>query len=52
MDKFKHFELTLQDGTKVTAKAQLKVTVGYALNIAYHWAKVRKEDVISIKGIK
>ena len=52
MNKFKHFELTLQDGTKVTAKAPAKVTLNYALNVAYHWAKVCKEDVISIKGIK
>ena len=52
MDKFKNFELTLQDGTKVTAEAPSKVTLNYALNVAHHWAKVRKEDVFSIKGIK
>ena len=52
MDKFKYFELTLKNGTKVTAKAPSKVTVAYALNVAYHWAKVCKEDVSSLKGIK
>ena len=52
MNKFKNFELALKNGTKVTAKAPSKVTINYALNVAYHWAKVRKEDVISIKGIK
>ena len=52
MNKFNYFELTLKDGTKVTAKAPAKVTLNYALNVAYHWAKVHKEDVISIKGIK
>ena len=52
MDKFKYFELSLKDGTKVTAKAPAKVTINYALNTAYHWAKVCKNDVISIKGIK
>ena len=52
MDKFKYFELTLKDGSKVTAKAPSKATVSYSLNVAYHWAKVCKNDVISIKGIK
>ena len=52
-DKYSLFELTLTDGSTVIAKVPKRpVTINYAANIAYHWAKVRKEDVISIKGIK
>lgn len=52
-DKFRYFELILKDGSKVTTKApQRKLTVEYATKLAYHWAKVDREDVISIVGIK
>lgn len=52
-EKFKTFELTLKDGSKVITKAPTaKLTVEYATKLAYHWVKVDKEDVISIVGIK
>ena len=52
MNKFKYFELTLKDGTKVTAKAPSKVTLNYALNVAYHWAKVNRNEVFNVEITK
>lgn len=52
-DKYRYFELTLKDGSKVTTKApQGKLTVEYASKLAYHWAKVDKESVVNVVGIK
>ena len=51
--KYKTFELTLTDGSIVIfSMPNGKVTLNYAANVAYHWAKVSKNDVISIKPIK
>lgn len=51
-DKYSLFELTLTDGSTVIAKvSKLPVTINYAANIAYHWAKIPKEKVRSITGI-
>ena len=51
--KYKQFELTLINGSTVVCSAPTcKVTINYAANVAYHWAKVNKKDVISIKPIK
>lgn len=52
-EKFKLFELTLKDGSKITAKAPAsKLSLEYASKLAYHWAKVEKEDVINVIGLK
>ena len=52
-DKYSLFELTLTDGSTVIAKVPKRpVTINYAKDIAYHWAKVPKEKVRSITGIK
>ena len=51
-DKYSLFELTLTDGSTVIAKVPKRpVTINYAKDIAYHWAKVPKEKVRSITGI-
>ena len=51
--KYKTFELTLTDGSIIICSAPTcKVSINYAANVAYHWAKVSKNDVISIKPIK
>lgn len=51
-DKYSLFELTLTDGSTVIAKVPKRpVTINYAANIAYHWAKIPKEKVRSITGI-
>lgn len=52
-EKYKYFELTLKDGSKITVKApSSKLTLEYASKLAYHWAKVNKDDIINIVGIK
>ena len=51
-DKYSLFELTLTDGSTVIAKVPKRpVTIDYAKDIAYHWAKIPKEKVRSITGI-
>ena len=51
--KYKQFELTLINGSTVVCSAPTsKVTINYAANVAYYWAKVSKKDVISVKPIK
>lgn len=51
--KYKTFELTLIDGSIVVCSVPTgKVSLNYAAKVAYHWAKVSKKDVISIKPIK
>ena len=51
--KYKRFELTLTDGSIIICSAPTcKASINYAANVAYHWAKVNKKDVISVKSIK
>ena len=53
MKKYKLFMLLLNNGEKVEVNAPAsKVTEEYALSVAYHWAKVNKDLVISVVGIK
>lgn len=50
--KFKNFELTLIDGSKVMVKApRSRLTEEYAALLAYHWANVSKTNVILVKGV-
>ena len=52
-DTYSSFELTLTDGSTVIAKVPKRpVTINYAANIAYHWAKIPKEKIRSITGIE
>ena len=63
-NKYKIFEVTLKNGTKVIAKAPTaRLTEKYAIILVYHWINmsnnisdnsdnsVKQDDVISIKGI-
>ena len=51
--KYKTFELKLADGSIVIfSMPNRKVTLNHAANVAYYWAKMIKNDVISIKPIK
>ena len=63
-NKYKKFEATLNNGTKVIAKAPTaRLTEKYAIILVYHWINmsnkisdsapnsVKPDDVISIKGI-
>ena len=63
-NKYKRFEATLKNGTKVIAKAPTaRLTEKYAIILVYHWINmsnkisdsapnsVKQDDVISIKGI-
>lgn len=64
-NKYRNFELTLKDGSKVMVKATgpNKVTEKYAMVLASHWANFSKrigiydknalksEDIAGIKGI-
>ena len=47
--KSRNFVLTLKDGTQKEVKAPHAVTLEYAKRIAYHWAKVNKNDVIKVE---
>ena len=47
--KSRNFVLTLKDGTQKEVKAPNAVTLEYANKIAYHWAKVDKNDVINVE---
>lgn len=52
-EKYKYFELTLQDGTKIQVKTpSAKLTLEYASKLAYHWAKIDKDSIINIVGLK
>lgn len=52
-EKYKYFELTLQDGTKIQVKTpSAKLTLEYASKSAYHWAKIDKDIIIDIVGLK
>ena len=63
-NKYKRFEVTLKDGTKVITKTPTsRLTEKYAIILVYHWINmsnnisdnsdnsVKQDDVISIKGI-
>lgn len=62
-NKYRNFELTLKDGSKVIVKGPNKVTEKYAIVLSAHWANSNKrigidhenalksEDIIGIKGI-
>ena len=63
-NKYKRFEATLKNGTKVIAKAPTaRLTEKYAIILVYHWINmsnkisdsapnsVKPDDVISTKGI-
>lgn len=53
VEKFKVFELTLKDGSKVITKTpSSKLSLNYAKDLAYHWANVDKNDVVNVIGIK
>lgn len=53
MKKYKLFMLLLNNGEKVEINAPTsKVTEKYASSVAYHWANVSKDTVISVVGIK
>ncbi len=47
--KTRHFTVTLNDGTIIDVTAPNKVTLEYANKIAYHWAKVNRNDVINVE---
>ena len=47
--KARYFTVTLKDGTRIEVTAPNKVTLEYANKIAYHWAKVDKNDVINVE---
>ena len=64
-NKYRNFELTLKDGSKILVKATgpNKVTEKYAMVLASHWANfaqrigiydenaLKSEDIAGIKGI-
>ena len=64
-NKYRNFELTLKDGSKIMVKSTgpNKVTEKYAMVLAAHWANfpkrigiyddgaLKSEDIIGIKGI-
>jgi hypothetical protein len=64
-NKYRNFELTLKDGSKIMVKATgpNKVTEKYAMVLAAHWANfpksigicdenaLKSEDILGIKGI-
>lgn len=53
MKKYKSFMLLLNNGEKVEVNSpNAKFTEKYALSVAYHWAKVSKDVVINVVGIK
>ena len=52
-EKFKLFELTLKDGPKITVKSpSARLSLEYASKLSYHWAKVDKDSVINVVGLK
>lgn len=47
--KSKYFTVVLVDGTRIDVIAPNKVTLEYASRLAYHWAKVNKNEVINVE---
>ena len=47
--KSKYFTVILNDGTRIDVTAPNKVTLEYANKIAYHWAKVNRNEVINVE---
>ena len=47
--KTRYFTVILKDGTRIDVKAPNKVTLEYARKLAYHWAKVNRNDVINVE---
>ena len=47
--KARYFTVTLNDGSLIDVTAPNKVTLDYASKLAYHWAKVDKNDVINVE---
>ena len=64
-NKYRNFELTLKDGSKIMVKSRgiNKVTEKYAMALAAHWVNLSKsigiydnnalksEEIVGIKGI-
>lgn len=50
--KTRYFTVILKDGTLIDVTAPNKVTLEYASRLAYHWAKVDKNDVINVEITK
>ena len=50
--KARYFTVTLKDGTHIDVTSPNKVTLDYASRLAYHWAKVNKNDVINVEITK
>jgi len=51
--KYKHGVITLVDGTIKFVKVpkSIPVTAAYFTKLCYHWAGVRKEDIIKVELI-
>lgn len=50
--KFRKFVITTKDGETIPCKApSSKLTEEYAKLLAYHWAKIDKSRVETVKGI-
>lgn len=47
--KSRNFVLTLKDGTRIDVTAPNKVTLEYASRLAYHWAKVNRNEVFNVE---
>ena len=47
--KSRNFVLTLKDGTQKEVKAPNAVTLEYARKLAYHWAKVNRNEVFNVE---
>ena len=50
--KTRYFTVILKDGTRIDVTAPNKVTLDYASKLAYHWAKVNKNEVINVEITK
>ena len=47
--KSRYFTVIFKDGARIDVTAPNKVTLEYARKLAYHWAKVDKNDVINVE---
>ena len=47
--KTRYFTVILKDGTIIDVTAPNKVTFEYARKLAYHWAKVDRNEVINVE---
>lgn len=47
--KTRYFTVILKDGTRIDVTAPNMVTLEYARKLAYHWAKVDKNDFINVE---